>query len=135
MTEETRRIFNDSISRCHRNPRFYDLFYETLRDASPGLVTLFGPSDLPHEKLQAKASLYMCLQAVLVGAPGRASVKLLGKRHSHDHEIRPELYDQWLECLMVAASASDPYFDEFTEQAWRTMLRPGIEIMQRRNLQ
>ncbi len=135
MTEETRQIFNDSISRCHRNPRFLDIFYETLRDASPGLVTLFVPSDLPHEKLRAKASLYMCLQAVVDGPLGRASVEHLGRRHSHDHETRPELYDQWLECVIVAASASDPYFDAFTEQAWRAMLRPGIEIMQRRDLQ
>ena len=135
MTEETRQIFNDSISRCHRNPRFQDMFYEKLRDASPRLVTLFVPSDHPDEKLGAKVSLYLCLQAVLDGAPGRASVEHLGKQHSHDHETPPELYDQWLECLIVAASASDPYFDAFTEQAWRAMLRPGIEIMQSRDLQ
>ncbi len=133
MTKETGRVFNDSIRRCHRNPRFLDMLYEKLWEASPRLVTLFVPSDLLPEKLWAKASLYMCLQAVLDGAPGRAFVEHLGQPHSHDYETRPELYDQWLECVIVAASASDPYFDEFTEQAWRAMLRPGIEIMQRRN--
>ncbi len=130
MTEETLRIFHDSISRCHRSPRFLDIFFEKLRDTSPRLLTLFVPSDHPHEKLGAKASLYLCLQAVIDGATGRVSVEHLGKWH---RETPPELYDQWLECLIVAASASDPYFDEFTEQAWRAMLRPGIEIMQRRN--
>lgn len=135
MTEKTRQVFSDSISRCYRNPRFLDLFYEKLRDASPRLVTLFVLSDLPDEKLPAKASIHMCLQAVFDGAQGGASVEHLGQRHRHDHETPPELYDQWLECLIVAASASDPYFDAFTEQAWRAMLRPVIEIMQRGSLQ
>ena len=39
-------------------------------------------------------------------------------------------YDLWLDSLVATVSVCDPLFEPATEQAWRAMLRPGIEIMQ-----
>ena len=42
-------------------------------------------------------------------------------------DIKPELYDSWLECLVKAARKYDADFSSEIEDAWRGALAPGIE--------
>ena len=44
-------------------------------------------------------------------------------------DIRPELYDLWLDALIATAREHDPDFDAAAEALWRECLRPGIEVM------
>ena len=57
----------------------------------------------------------------------------LAERHSRRGlDIRPALYDTWLDCLVAAAKQFDPQFSTVVESAWRTTLAPGIERMRAR---
>ena len=57
----------------------------------------------------------------------------LAKLHSRaELDIKPELYDLWLDRLVQAVKEFDPMFDAETGAAWRRMLAPGIEFMKSR---
>ena len=54
----------------------------------------------------------------------------LAKRHNRgDLDVRPGLYDLWLECLLKAASTHDPAFSPEVEAAWRETLAVGIRYL------
>ena len=57
----------------------------------------------------------------------------LARRHSRaELDIRPALYDLWLDRLLQAVREFDPLFDIETEAAWRNVLQPGIDFMKSR---
>jgi hemoglobin-like flavoprotein len=61
---------------------------------------------------------------------GEAHLRRLAVVHDRRHrDIRPELYDQWLTCLLQAVRECDPRYGPQVEQAWRAMLAPGISVM------
>ena len=63
-----------------------------------------------------------------------AHLERLAKRHSRAGlDIKPELYDLWLDRLLKAVAQFDPMFDVETEAAWRHILQPGIEFMRSRH--
>ena len=73
------------------------------------------------------------MAVVVQGQPGsvaRRDLTRLAEMHSRRHlDIRPELYDQWLDCLVATARRHDPRFSSEVEQAWRETLAVGIELL------
>nr|WP_264875970.1 globin [Vibrio agarivorans] len=60
----------------------------------------------------------------------RNNVKSLAKRHKDMNlNIKPEELVAWRESLLVTVANFDPLFDDEIEQAWRSTLELGIEIM------
>ena len=53
-------------------------------------------------------------------------------RCSRTPELRPELYDLCLDCLLQAVQRFDPSFDEDVERVWRLGLGTGIAFMKSR---
>ncbi|MFC6671801.1 globin [Marinobacterium aestuariivivens] len=50
--------------------------------------------------------------------------------HNRDHiDIRPALYDLWLDTLIATVQRFDPDFDAAVELAWRLVMTPGIVYM------
>ncbi len=55
---------------------------------------------------------------------------LSAKRHSRaELDIKPELYDLWLDQLVQAVREFDRMFDTEIEAAWRRLLQAGIECV------
>jgi hemoglobin-like flavoprotein len=72
---------------------------------------------------------------MLSGGDSERTVHLerLAKLHSRTQmDIKPELYDLWLDRLMQAVEEFDPMFNMEIEIAWRRLLQPGIEFMKSR---
>ena len=72
---------------------------------------------------------------MLSSGPSERAVHLerLAQLHSRAGlDIKPELYDLWLDKLVQTVSECDPLFDTETGTAWRRMLQPGIEFMKSR---
>ena len=62
-----------------------------------------------------------------------AAMPGLAARHSRtDRDVRPELYDLWLDCLLRAARLHDAQFSPGIEAAWKATLAVGIEYMRSR---
>jgi len=57
-------------------------------------------------------------------------LEYIAKRHNRHHlNIEPEMYELWLEALLEAVRESDDEFNAEVEQAWRSVLRYGIDYM------
>lgn len=80
-----------------------------------------------------KSSLYMLIYAAEGKPEGEVHLKQIAKLHSrHELDIKPALYDLWLECLIQAVKEFDPLFNAEIEKIWRSFMKQGIEFMKSR---
>ena len=135
-TEPNKRdveLFNDSLERCTSGHRFLDRFYELFVTSSAEVAAKFAHTDFRIQKAAVKASLYMIMSSVEQKPEGNAHLERIAARHSRNAlDIGPHLYDQWLECLVQAVRECDPLFGKEVEQAWRRVMRVGIEFLKSR---
>ena len=132
MYERDAELFNDSIERCSCSPEFLRRFYTLFLASSDTVAKKFERTDLQKQARLLKTSLYIMMLAS--GESERiVHMDRLAKLHSRaELDIKPELYDLWLDRLVQAVREFDPMFDAATETAWRRMLQPGIEFMKSR---
>lgn len=77
-----------------------------------------------------RLSLRMMAMASAEGDAADLYLEYVAKRHDrHNLNIDPELYDFWLEALIDTAREFDDEFNAEVEQAWRTVMRYGIDYM------
>jgi hemoglobin-like flavoprotein len=122
--------FNDSLERCQHSPDFVGHFYSLLMGSSEEVAAKFNATDFRRQKRVLMVSLY-CLMLAAEGQPeGVAHLRRIAAVHDRGHrDIRPELYDLWLECLLRAVRDCDAKATPEVEQAWRAMLSPGIAVI------
>lgn len=132
MDEKDVELFNDSIERCSSKPDFLRRFYTLFLASSDVVARKFERTDLRKQARLLKTSLYIMMLAS--DASERVShLERLARRHSGaELDIKPELYDLWLDRLVQTVKEFDPMFDAQTETAWRRVLQPGIEFMKSR---
>lgn len=133
MNEEELELFNDSLERCTVNPDFLDHFYRTFIGSSTEVAEKFKHTDFKRQKILLKTSFYMMMLAAMGKSEANVHLARIAEVHSRKgHDIRPELYDIWLDCLVQTVEQFDPAFAANTERAWRNMMMPGIEFMKSR---
>src|SRR5262245_21567062 len=110
-------------------------FYDAFLASSDEVREKFRGTDFEKVRRMVADSLY--LMAVAAQSPGREEsvawsemTRLAGRHARTDRDIRPGLYEVWLDCLLGAAAKHDPAFSPNVEAAWRETLRPGIAFMQ-----
>ena len=132
MQERDVELFNDSIERCSRNPKFLHRFYSLFLTSSDAVAKKFEHTDLRKQARMLKTSLYTMMLASSE-SERVAHLERLAQLHSRAGlDIKPELYDLWLDKLVQTVGECDPLFDTETGTAWRRMLQPGIEFMKSR---
>ena len=132
MNERDVELFNDSIERCSCRPDFLRRFYMLFLASSDTVAKKFERTDLRKQARLLKTSLYIMM---LASGESEQIVHLerIAKLHSRAGlDIKPELYELWLDRLVEAVKEFDPMFDPETETAWRRMLQPGTEFMKSR---
>jgi hemoglobin-like flavoprotein len=132
MHERDVELFNDSVERCSQRPDFLRRFYSLFLASSDTVARKFEHTDLRKQARMLKTSLY-----IMMLASGESDkvvpLERLAKRHSRaELDIKPELYDLWLDRLVQAVKEFDPMFDAEIETAWRRVLQPGIQFMKSR---
>ena len=134
MAEDT-EIFRASLNRCLAVPGFLRTFYELFMSSSDEIRAKFKNTDFEKQTRVLADSLYLMAVAAQGerGSPAWAELSRLAKRHDRTElDVRPGLYDAWLDCLIQAARCHDPQFSAEVEQAWRNTLRDGIEHLRSR---
>lgn len=132
MDEKDIELFNDSIERCSSRPEFLTRFYTLFLSSSDTVAKKFERTDMRQQARMLKTSLYIMMMASSK-SERVVHMERLARRHSRaELDIKPELYDLWLDRLVQAVKEFDPKFDLETETAWRRMLQPGIEFMKSR---
>ena len=127
--------FLASLRRCLAAPRFLDSFYERFMGSSEEVRDKFRNTDMKRQARVLEDSLYVVANAVQgeENSLARGALPPLAARHGHRGlDIRPGLYDLWIDCLVETARAYDPQFDAGAESAWRETLDFGIDYLRQR---
>jgi hemoglobin-like flavoprotein len=128
--------FLASLKRCLAAPGFLEAFYERFMGSSDEVREKFRNTDMKRQARVLEDSLYVVANAVQgeEGSLARGALPALAARHDRRGlDIRPGLYDIWIECLVETARVHDPKFDPAIERAWRDTLVFGADYMRQRH--
>ena len=134
VTTPATDAFLASLKRCLGAPGFLTGFYERFTGSSEEVREKFRGVDMKRQERMLADSLYVVAVAVQgeEGSVARGDLPRLAERHSRrDLDIRPELYDLWVRCLVETAREHDPRWTVEVEAAWRETLAFGVEHMRR----
>ena len=126
----TLQRFHESFDRCVARPGFLEAFYERFMETSDEVRVKFADTRFDRQIGLLRASLH--LVSLLAAPPDEVvgEFERIARRHSQaELDIRPELYEVWLDCLVDTVEEFDAAFSDEVARAWRDALRPGIEFM------
>ena len=129
MNERDFELFNDSIERCSCSSDFLSRFYTLFLASSDTVAKKFEHTDLRKQARVLKTSLYI-MMSVSGASEQIVHLERLAKLHSRaELDIKPELYNLWLDRLVRTVKEFDPMFNLEIDTAWRRVLQPGIKFM------
>ncbi len=120
----------DSFKRCEAAGDFAETFYGVFLDSSPEVGPLFSNTDFSKQRKLLRASVAMLVAQDIDHPKARETLERIGQSHSQrELDVKPELYEIWLNSLCQTVQKMDPDFDAELERAWRDRMRPGIELI------
>lgn len=134
-TPDPAETFVASLKRCLARPGFLDAFYDAFLGSSDEVRDKFRNTDFVRQNQVLADSLYVVANIAQgrEGSPARSGLERIATRHSRaELDIRSELYETWLACLIDTARSYDPDFTPEIEGAWRSTLSVGIEHLRSR---
>jgi len=135
MDPRSRAAFLASFNRCRAAAGFLEDFYRRFIASSEEIRAKFAGTNMKRQVQMLEDSLYVVAVAIQ-GEEGSlvcGDLPRIAARHSRkDLDIRPGLYDLWLECLIEAVRTHDPQFSGEVEAAWRETLAFGVDYMRER---
>lgn len=119
-----------SLDRCGANPAFLDRFYEVFLASSPKVLAMFEHTNFYRQKRALQASLHgMLLHARGAGPEPDPYLLEVAQRHSRGQlSIGAELYDLWLDSLLVTVKEFDPQCTPEILAAWEQAMTQGIQF-------
>ena len=126
MHNENLDVFNQSLSRCIKDPEFMDIFYQKFIAESKQVKEYFKNTDMDKQK---KMLLHSLANMVIAYERPEILTDVAIKHDARHLNIMPELYVSWLECLIQAARITDPLFTSDVERTWRVVMQNGINYL------
>ena len=127
------RSFERAVGNGSYNHEFISRFYDLFLARSEQIARLFENTNMAVQKTMLHDSLHLMLDFYR-GGKVNADLERVANVHSRSqHDIPDVMYEQWLISLLQAVQEFDPEYDDQVEQAWREVLRPGIQFMQYRH--
>ena len=83
--------------------------------------------DKQHKML--KESFYNLMSFSVFKEVPESLARVAATHNQANYDIRPALYDLWLECLISAVKGHDVQFSDEVELAWRLVMAKGIAYM------
>jgi hemoglobin-like flavoprotein len=121
---------NRSFGRCCKTNGFFDSFYSILKGSHPDIAIMFAETNFTRQNELLRVMLGTLLMFDHGGDAAKQVVAEVRKSHGrHRLNVRPELYDHWIDSLMQACAKHDPEFGEGLEDAWRKVLAKGISYI------
>ncbi len=126
VSDEVRQSFE----RCEAAGDFAARFYDALLAASDEIAPLFARTDFEKQRKLLRASVYIMVTRDVEDARARATLERIGRSHRRSElNIRPDLYELWLDSVCDTVKTMDPEWTTALEPAWRRQLRPGISLV------
>ncbi len=136
MSEYT-QIFEDSFNRVigpslkitSKSSAFFRRFYEHFLENSPAAAEHFKRTDMQKQIGMLQKSFYQLVTFYMLQEPLPGLIAI-AKTHSHGgHNIASELYDVWLNALVITVEDMDPEYNPDVGLSWRLALAAGITFM------
>ncbi|NOZ51737.1 MAG: globin [Gammaproteobacteria bacterium] len=131
MSYET--IFDQSFERVKKifknKQSFFDAFYGNFINASPEVAKLFGNTGMAHQAKMMEKSFYGLFVFYATQNANDYLEKIAFQHSFHNLDIKPELFDLWLENLIKTVEDFDPQCSDEVTLSWRVVLSPGITYM------
>jgi hemoglobin-like flavoprotein len=124
--------FNRSFARVTepaRCERFFDRFYQRFMASDSQIAAKFARTDLARQKEMLRESLAQMVEFFLTHQSNPYIVTLARIHGVRGHDVAPEHYDLWLDCLVATVAEIDPAATDSVQLAWRIVMTPGIEFM------
>ncbi len=119
-----------SFDRCEAAGDFAEKFYEIFLNSSPEIAPLFAKTDFKQQRKLLRATVYIMVTRDVTDPKGREALERVGHSHARAKlNIRPELYDLWLDSLCETAKAMDAEWTPELERSWRECMAPGIALI------
>ena len=127
---ESHDVVQTSFDRCLATGDFFQTFYDIFLATSPEIASKFAQTDFNKQKNLIKASVAMMIRLGTGNANARRILEKVGNTHSRQAlDIRPELYDLWLDSLCKAIQRHDPDYSAELEALWRENMQEGIKLV------
>lgn len=126
-------VFLQSLDRCVIAPEFMQAFYDRFLGSSEEIRNKFAGTDMYLQKQMLIRSLKLSAGATAGDRESLQEINDRAETHARDRlNVRPELYNYWLDAIIAAAEEFDPQWEPAVESAWRRILGHVIKHMVRR---
>lgn len=126
-------VFLQSLTRCERDPQFFERFYERFTESSPAVRQKFLNTNFSVQRRMLQQSLRLLAAASAGDIEGLRELNARAETHAKSRlDISAPLYDLWLETLLESAAEADAEWTPDIEQAWRLILGTAIQHMLRK---
>ena len=127
------KIFTASYDRALATNKdgksFLEEFYNRFTSASEEVTKKFDGVDMEKQRQAVNDSLYHMVNCYRERRINDEIIHIAVRHNRLNLDIRPELYDLWLECLIDTARKFDDEFDKFVELSWRIVMSMGITYL------
>ncbi|WP_417567610.1 globin [Marinobacter sp.] len=110
-------------------PDFFEAFYRRFLMSSPEVRILFRNTDMAVQRSMLKKSFFSLIAFYASGSVDDVLHRIACLHSARYLNVKPHLYDLWLDCLTDTVRAYDWEFSDDIELAWRLVLSPGITYM------
>lgn len=119
-----------SFKRCEATGDFVDAFYSIFLGTSDEVSSMFSETDFAKQHKLLRATVFMMVTRDISEPKAAEAIERIGHSHSISQlDIRPELYELWLDSLCATVKQLDPDWSDELELAWREEMRPGISLI------
>lgn len=108
---------------------FFEAFYRRFLDSSALIREQFRDTDMERQRKMLKKSFYSLVSFYASSAADDVLRNIAHAHSARELDIKPPLYDLWLDSLIDTVRVCDPDFNDDVELAWRLVMSPGITYM------
>ena len=119
-----------SFKRCEQTGDFAERFYSHFLGASDEIAPLFANTDFKKQRTLLRGSVFMMVMKEVDDTRAHGHFSKIGESHAHGQlDIKPELYEVWLDSLCATVKELDPEWTAELEDQWREKMRPAISLI------
>ena len=131
------KVFEESFSRVigpglgisDEGHDFFMAFYDRFLAKSPEVAKLFAHTDMKRQAGMLQKSVFHLAGFYATHEPTEYIYRIAHQHGGQVLDVRPELFDLWLDALVETVADRDPAFSPDVELGWRVAFAPGIALM------
>lgn len=127
--ESYTRIFGDQIKLDDRGNRFFERFYQLFLNSHEDVANAFKHTNMLKQQSMLKKSLLYSLNFMANSESYDVMHKVAISHNRKNYDIKPFLYDLWIDCLVNTVKEFDPNYSDDVELAWRLAFSQCITYM------